>query len=96
MWHISTKVYLITVSLRWQATKLITDRRDSCLSDHNNKRDKSKHDLPNVIFLSAHATDAYREKAEAVGGDGFIAKPFQLPKIKDALQSVLHFAEDGI
>jgi CheY-like chemotaxis protein len=70
---------LINVIFCLQATKLITSRRDKGLNGH---------DFPTVFFVSAHATDSYREKALACGGVGFIAKPFQLPMIKDALQSV--------
>ena len=46
-----------------------------------------------MIFLSAHATENYKEKALAVGGDGFIAKPFQLPKLEEALQSAIRAGE---
>ena len=82
----------MTVNLTLQATKLITERRKQEIQA---KKIKTKKQLPNVVFLSAHATDAYKERAEAVGGDGFIAKPFQLPRIENALQSVLSLIEDG-
>jgi len=66
---------------------LITARRRE---NGINKVDPNK---PTVIFLSAHATENYKEKALAVGGDGFIAKPFQLPKLEEALQSAIRAGE---
>jgi signal transduction histidine kinase/DNA-binding response OmpR family regulator len=52
------------------------------------------HDLipnspPQIIFLTAHADVAHRELTIKAGGDGFIAKPIELSKIKQVLQSLL-------
>jgi signal transduction histidine kinase/CheY-like chemotaxis protein len=37
---------------------------------------------PKIIFVTAHALDAFQAQAEAAGGDGFISKPLNLQKIE--------------
>jgi CheY-like chemotaxis protein len=37
---------------------------------------------PKIVFVTAHALDAFRAQAEAAGCDGFISKPFNLQTIE--------------
>lgn len=42
-----------------------------------------------VLFMSADTTEVVRQKARAVGGVGFIAKPYVAKEILDAIESAV-------
>ena len=48
--------------------------------------------IEQVIFVTAHALDTFKEQADAAGAVGFISKPFNMQKIK----SILEATKDGI
>jgi CheY-like chemotaxis protein len=41
---------------------------------------------PKIVFVTAHASDNYRQQAMDAGGSGFVCKPFNLQKIQDLFQ----------
>ena len=43
---------------------------------------------PAVVFVTAHALDTYRREATDAGGCAFIAKPFNIEKIREVLKSL--------
>jgi CheY-like chemotaxis protein len=55
--------------------------------------DPKKSQIP-IIALTANAMTKEREAALAAGMDGFVAKPFQLEKLKEELATVLARRED--
>ena len=54
-----------------EATRIITTRKRAANTEY-----------PKIVFLTAHALSDYRKKADDVGGDAFISKPFKLEIIK--------------
>ena len=54
-----------------EATRIITTRKRAAETEY-----------PKIVFLTAHALSDYRKKADDVGGDAFISKPFKLEIIK--------------
>jgi len=44
--------------------------------------------LPIIVFVTAHALEAFRTEANEAGGYSFISKPFKLEKIHSLIQSV--------
>mmetsp|Transcript_57582 Transcript_57582/g.140626 ORF Transcript_57582/g.140626 Transcript_57582/m.140626 type:complete len:1246 (+) Transcript_57582:301-4038(+) len=59
-----------------EATRIIQARK----AENNNKQ------YPRIVFLTAHALTDYQQKANEVGCDGFISKPFKSDVIKDLLE----------
>jgi CheY-like chemotaxis protein len=51
---------------------------------HRTKQEPS----PKAIFLSAHATESYKEKTLDAGGDGFISNPYKLGQIQSVLTPI--------
>ena len=41
-----------------------------------------------IVFVTAHALDEFRERAEAAGATSFISKPFRVSDIKDVLRKI--------
>ena len=52
------------------------------------KESQSTKNDPKIVFLTAHALNEYKERADSVGGDGFISKPFKLDTIKSKLDDL--------
>jgi len=44
--------------------------------------------LPVVVFVTAHALEAFRKEASDAGGHGFISKPFNLERIRELIESI--------
>ena len=61
-----------------EATHIITKRKTELAMSY-----------PKVIFLTAHALQDYQDRAQEVGGDGFISKPFKLDIIKAMIQTLV-------
>ena len=69
-----------------EATRIIQARK----AQNNNQL------YPRIVFLTAHALADYQQKANEVGGDGFISKPFKSDVIKDLLEkfSMPHLGDE--
>jgi len=59
----------------WQVTKIL-------------KSDDSTRNIP-IIALTAHDTQAYRDKAEETGCDGFISKPIDIKLLIEQIKKTL-------
>lgn len=44
--------------------------------------------IPVIIFLSAHASESFKDMTLEVGGNGFISKPFYLPQIQNIFDNL--------
>ena len=51
-------------------------------------RDRGEVDPPKIVFVTAHALNAFHQQAIEAGGVGFVAKPFNLNKLKTMFQSL--------
>lgn len=50
---------------------------------------RAEYGIP-VVFLTAHADTAMRERAEATSPYGYIVKPFKFADIRAAIEGVIH------
>jgi CheY-like chemotaxis protein len=43
--------------------------------------------LPKIVFVTANVSESFEEECKDAGGDGFISKPLNLPKLEHFLHS---------
>jgi CheY-like chemotaxis protein len=63
-----------------EATRIIVDRRSQEMSS-----------LPRVVLVTAHVMETFQAEIKSSGVDGFVAKPFNLQRIDEMLQSLSQF-----
>ena len=51
-------------------------------------RDRGEVDPPKIVFVTAHALNTFHQQAIEAGGVGFVAKPFNLKKLKAMFESL--------